>query len=112
MHPRNFLKPNIFSLAVFSFIAIFYLYFAAGETCGISPFFQFCYKEYGFPLSYAITGEIETASGYIKTTFLGDSFSKYGNILFNPLALILDIALIYLLSCFIAMLFRNMKIRN
>ena len=109
MNIKNFLKPSIFKILVFVFIGIFYLYFAGEDACGAGLFFAFCYKAYGFPFLYLVTGQIDNASGYMKTLPLGDFFSKTGNFLFNPAVFLLDIVLIYLLACFITILFNKNK---
>ena len=112
MSLKKFIKLGIFKILVFLFIAVFYLYFARENACGVGLTFAFCYKAYGFPFSYIVTGNIDNASGYIMTLPLGDYFSKSGNFLFNPLALMLDISLIYLLACFVAMLVTFQKIKT
>lgn len=112
MSIKELLKPTAPKALIFLFIAVFYLYFAGESACGIGFFFAFCYKAYGFPFLYVVAGDINTASGYIKTLPLGDYFSKFGKFLFNPLALILDIFLIYLLACFISTLFIFQKIKT
>jgi len=105
MNLKEFIKPSIFKIFIFLIIAVFYLYFAKEDACGAGLFFAFCYKAYGFPFSYLVTGNIDAASGHIKTLILGEYFSKSGNFLFNTLALLLDLALIYVLACFLDMLF-------
>ena len=108
MDIKKFLKPTIFKILLFMFIGIFYIYFARDEVCGAGLSFAFCYKAYGFPFSYAISGDIEPASGYIKTLFFGENFAKYGNLLINPITFIFDAILIYSLACFLSLLLKNM----
>lgn len=98
---KEFLKPTFLKIAVFLFMAVIFLYLAKEDVCGAGFFFAFCYKAYGFPLSYVVAGNIDTAFGHIKTLFLGKYFVKYGNLLVNPEALILNIASIYLFACLI-----------
>ncbi len=105
MSLKTFIKPSVFKIFIFVVIAVFYLYFAKEDVCGAGLFFAFCYQAYGFPFSYLITGDIDTASGHIKTLMLGDYFTKSGNFLFNTFALLLDLVLIYALACFLDMLF-------
>ncbi|MBS3114061.1 hypothetical protein J4448_03090 [Candidatus Woesearchaeota archaeon] len=111
MSARNFLKPSISKILIFLFIGILFLYFANESACGISFFFAFCYKAYGFPLAHLITGDIANSMGYIKTLPFGQFFYKSGNLLFNPAALLIDISLIYLLACLLDSLFR-MRIKK
>ena len=99
------LKPSIPKLLAFLLLGIALLYFANESICGVFLFFSFCYKAYGFPFSYILNGNIEVAFGQAKTAFLGSFFIKSGNFLFNPAALMLDLALIYLFSCIAAALF-------
>lgn len=106
------LKPNALKIFVFLFIGILFLYFAGDDVCGISPFFAFCYKAYGFPLAYLVTGNVDSAFGHIKTLPLGDYFIKSGNFLFNIPAFISDIILIYILACLISALFEKKKIKH
>ena len=112
MNIKEFIKPSIFKILVFFVIAALSIYFTKESACGVSIFFAFCYKAYGFPFLYIVTGQVDTASGYIKTLPLGNYFSKFGNFLFNIPAFILDIILIYLAACFIFIVFRKMKIKN
>lgn len=112
MDVKKFMKPDVSKALIFLFIAVFYLYFAMESACGVSLFFAFCYKAYGFPFLYMVAGDINTALGYIKTLPLGNYFSKFGNFLFNPFALILDLILIYLMACFMSMLFTFRKIKT
>ena len=111
MNVKELLKPNALKILIFLSIGIVYLYFAVENICGVSFYFAFCYKAYGFPLSYMVIGDVNSAFGYIKTLFLGNYFTKSKNFLFNPLSLILNIISIYALTCFIAELFKNMKIK-
>lgn len=112
MNVKEFLKPNLLKILIFLFIGIFFLYFAGENACGAGFGFAFCYKAYGFPFLYLVTGQIDSASGYIKTLPFGSYFSKYGSFLFNPAAFVLDVVLIYLVACFISILFRKIKIKN
>ena len=106
----KFIKPSILKLLIFLFIGALYLLLAKENVGAAGLFFAFSYNAYGFPLQYLITGQIDSAtSEHVKTLFLGDYFIKYGNALINPVALAIDIILIYLLSCLLATLFKNMK---
>lgn len=109
MKIKKLLKPNAFKISVFIFVGIFYLYFAVESICGVSFFFAFCYKAHGFPFPYMVSGDIEAASINIKTSFLGNYFTKQGTFLVNPAVFLLDLVLIYILACFIDILF-NKKI--
>lgn len=111
MNAKEFFKPTILKIIIFLFIGVIYLYFAGESACGASLFFAFCYKAYGFPFLYLVTGDVDSSFIYIKTIFLGEYFKKSGNFLFNPEALILDMALIYLLACFISLPFKNVNIK-
>lgn len=111
MRLAELLKPNIFKIITFIFIGIVFLYFAKESTCGVSFFFAFCYKAYGFPFFYMIDGDVGAASDYANTLFLGRHFSKSGSILLNPAAFALNVILMYLLACFITVLFKD-KIRH
>ena len=93
-------------------MAIIFLYLAKENVCGAGLFFAFCYKAHGFPFLYIVTGNIDTAYGYLKTLALGSYFTKSGNFLFNIPAFILDAVLIYLLTCLISILFRKIKIKH
>ena len=106
---REFLKPTLFKFLIFLIISIFYLYFANESVCGIGFMFAFCYKNYGFPFAYLISGDIDNSMGYIKTLPLGQYFYKSGNFLLNPAALLMDILLIYFLACFMDLLFKKQK---
>jgi len=110
MNIKAILKPSILKVVIFSILGTVFLYFIAETACGIVLFYGFCYKAYGFPFSYLMTGDIEIAAGHIKTFFLGNIFIKYGKFLFNPLALILNIFLLYILSCLMALMFGYTKI--
>ena len=112
MNIKELLKPSALKIIVFLFIGTVYLYFARESTCGASFFFAFCYNAYGFPFFYMINGNIDAASDYAKKNlFLGEYFSKSGNSLFNPAAFVLDIVLIYLLACFISVLFKGIMVK-
>ncbi|MBI2541555.1 hypothetical protein HYV80_02500 [Candidatus Woesearchaeota archaeon] len=112
MNAKEFLKPNYLKLAIFAFVGVVYLYFAGENVCGAGFSFAFCYKSYGFPFQYLISGQIDAASGFVKSTFLGEFFTKSGEFLVNYIALLLDIAFIYLLSCSISVLVRNASLRK
>ena len=112
MKIKELLKPNLLKILIFLFLIIFLLYFAGEKACGVGMTFAFCYKAYGFPFSYLVTGDIDVAYGHIKTIPLGQYFNKYLNLLFNPIAFIVNTILIYLLACFISMLFRNVKFKH
>jgi len=101
MNIKQFIKPTISKILIFLLMAIIFLYLAKEDVCAVSFFFAFCYKAYGFPFSYAVAGNIDAALGHLKTLFLGKYFLKYGNLLLNPAALIMDIALTYLLTCLV-----------
>ena len=105
----DILKPNIPKILVFLSLGIALLYFVKEDICGVFLFFGFCYKAYGFPLLYILSGNIEVAAGQAKTVFLGKYFIKSGNLLFNPAALILDLALTYLFSCLAVVFFNYLK---
>ena len=90
---------------------MFSTYFFSEKICGASFLFAFCYKSYGFPFHYIITGDVDIASGYIKTTFLGAYFIKIKNILFNPLSFVIDSIVNYIISCLVSLLFENKKFR-
>lgn len=109
MNIKEFLKPNTFKISIFLFIGIIYLYFAKESVCAVSFYFAFCYNAYGFPFQYMVAGNIESAYSQIKASFLGEYFNNYGNFLFNPAAFALDLALIYLLACFVYMPFKLKK---
>ena len=106
MNAKEFLKPNFLKILVFLFVGIFYIYFAKESVCGAGLFFAFCYNAYGFPFSYLITGNFDAAAGHIETLAFGGFFSRMGNYLFNPFAMLLNLVLVYLLSCFMANLFK------
>lgn len=109
---KKFLKPGVLKISIFLAIAAFFTYFTKENACGVSIFFAFCYKAYGFPFLHIVSGQIDSASGYIATLPLGAYFSKYGNFLFNPITLVLDIILLYLLACLISILFGKMNIKH
>ena len=111
MNIKEFIKPSILKILLFFAIAILSLYLTKENACGISVFFAFCYNAYGFPFFYAVTGQIDAASGYIKTLPLGSFFSKSGNFLFNAPSLILDAVLIYLLACLISISLEKLKLK-
>ena len=106
MNVKEFLKPSILKILISLFIAVLYLYSAGESACGAGFFFAFCYKAYGFPFLYAVTGDINTASDYLKTLPLGGYFIKSWNFLFNPAAFLLDMVFIYLLSCLVLYLIK------
>src|SRR3989338_3690302 len=109
---KELIKPTVLKLLIFLFISLFYLYFAGEDVCAVGLSFKFCYKAHGFPIPYLVTGDISNASDYIKTLSFSNYFAKFGNYLLNPAALLIDAVLIYLLSCFISMIFADMKIKN
>ena len=108
------LKPNVLKAFIFLLIMVVFLYLAVESTCGASLFFTFCYKAYGFPFYYLITGDVDAASDYANSMFLNEYFTKSQDFLLNPASLILDVALMYILACFISTLFekksKNLKI--
>lgn len=108
---RQLLKPTILKILIFLFIGFFSMYFTREGACGASLFFSFCYEAYGFPFFYAVTGDINDASGYINTLFLGEYFVKSGKFLLNPMAFMLDLILLYVFSCIMAALFEHTKSR-
>lgn len=82
-------------------------YFVKEEVCAAGGFiFIFCYKAFGLPFSYLITGDVESAYGHIKTLFLGNYFVQFENFLFNPFTFLLNAILIYLSAFFISFLFK------
>lgn len=103
MNAKKLLKPNALCISL-ALLGIS-LYFVKEEICAAGGFiFVFCYKAYGWPFAYLITGDIGNASGHIKTLFLGDYFAQYGNLLFNPAAFVLNAFLIYLSTYLISIL--------
>ena len=105
MNVKKLLKPNALSISL-TLLGIS-LFFVKEEVCAAGGFiFIFCYKSYGFPFSYLITGDIANAYGHIKTLFLGNYFTQYGNFLFNPVVFILNFLFVYLSACFISFLFK------
>ena len=109
---KNFLKPSIFKLTIFIFVGIFYLYFIKEGVSAAGFNFAFFYNAYGFPFQYLITGDTSNLSGITNEMFLGNYFTKYGTALINPIALVLNIMLIYLLACIMSMLFAKMKVKS
>ena len=107
---KDFLKPTIFKISIFIFFGVVFLY-AKESVSAIGFSFAIFYNAYGFPFQHLITGDIDSLSGIINTLFLGNFFTRYGSFLFNPTAFAVDIILIYLLACFMAVLFRNMKVK-
>ena len=112
MNTKDFFKPNIFKILVFLFISLFYLYFAGETGCGAGFGFTLCYKAYGFPFFYAMTGDYSIIQSYTGTLFLGKYFLKYGSLNFNALALLFDAILIYILACMIGSLMNVKRIKN
>lgn len=112
MNVKEFIKPGAFKIFVFLLIGVFYLYFTMEDVCAFGLFFAFCYKAYGFPFSYIVIGDIDSAFGHIKTMPFGAYFVKSGNYFLNLVALALDLALIYLLACVMAMIFSNAKVKR
>ena len=109
MNAKDFFKPSFFKIAVFAFFSVIFLYLAKETVSAIGLSFAIFYSAYGFPFQYLITGDIGSLSGIINAIFLGNYFGKYGNFLFNPFAFLLDIVLIYSLSCFISFILRKKK---
>lgn len=109
MNIKNFLKPDIFKALIFLFMCIFYLYFANDKVSAAGFSFAIFYSAYGFPFQYLIIGDIGKTSGIVNNLFLGNYFIKFNNFLFNPLALALNIILIYLLACLMAIPLKNKK---
>ena len=109
MNVKKLFKPNALSMSL-TLLGIS-LFFVKQEVCAAGGFiFVFCYKAYGFPFSYLITGDVGNAYGHIKTLFLGNYFFQFENFLFNPFTFLLNAILIYLSACFISFLFK-LKIR-
>ncbi|MBI1936046.1 hypothetical protein HYS31_06415 [Candidatus Woesearchaeota archaeon] len=106
---RKFIKPSIMKLLTFMIISFFYLYIVAESICAVGFFFQFCYKAYGFPFPYLVTGDVDNSSGHIKTFFLGNHFAKFGSFMLNPITAAFDVILIYLLSCLVSTLLKGMR---
>jgi len=109
MNVKTLLKPTTLKILMFLSISVFFLYFAREGACGASFFFSFCYNAYGFPFLYLVTGDINDASGYIDTLFLGGYFVKAGKFLLNPLSFMLDLITLYLFSCIVLALFEYVK---
>ena len=107
MRIGKLLKPTILKLIVFLFIGLVYLYLAAESVCGVGLTFVICYKAYGFPFQYLATGDVGSAINIINASAFGSYFNKVGKFLLNPVYLALDLALIYLASCLISMIFEN-----
>lgn len=112
MQLGKLLKPTIFKIIVFLFIGFVYLYLAAESVCGVGLTFVICYKAYGFPFQYLATGDIDSAINIINASTFGSYFNKVGKFLLNPVSLVLDLALIYIASCFISMIFENKLIKK
>ena len=104
---KNFLKPTFFKIFVFISVGIVYLYLAKESVSAAGFNFAFYYNAYGFPLQYFITGDTDKIQSMMKDLFLGEYFIKYGNVLLNPAALILNVILIYIFSCLMAILFNK-----
>lgn len=109
INTKEFLKPAFFKIFIFLFIGIIFLYFAKESTCAAGFYLAFCYEAHGFPFFYAVSGDIDAALGigYPKEMLLGNYFIRRGNSLFNPIAFLLDTALIYVLACFLSPLFKR-----
>lgn len=107
MNVKEFLKPSGLKILILIPMVIFYFNIANESTCGASFFFTFCYKVYGFPFRYMVSGDIKSAASYVSTLFLGNYFNQYGIFLLNFLSLAFDAILLYLLVCIISMLFKN-----
>ena len=112
MNLKEFIKPSAFKILASLSIGVLYLYFAVEDVCAVSLFFAFCYKAYGFPFTYLVTGDIDRAIGHIKTLPFGSYFLKSGNHLLNLVALAMDLALIYLLACVMAMMLSNAEVKR
>ena len=112
MNVNQFLKPTVLKIFLFLVFAAFSIFIAKENACGVGLFFAFCYKAYGFPFFYIATGDIDTASAYLKTLAFGNYFARFNNFLFNVPAFLFDIVLIYLLACLISVLFRKIKIKH
>ena len=112
MNLKEFLRPTVFKMSAFLLIGSIYLYFAKEDVCAVSFYFGFCYRAYGFPFQYIVTGDIAGASSQITALPFSSYFTKYGSFLLNVPALVLDVILIYLMSCFISILFRKMKFKR
>ncbi len=112
MRIKEFLKPSVFKVIMFLFVGVFYLYLAKEEVSAVGLYFSMNYKTYGFPFSYMVTGNIDAASDYTSTLFLGSYFSKFGKVLLNPAALMLNAISIYLLSCLISMLLFKKELKS
>lgn len=112
MDIREFLKPTLFKFLIFLIVSIFYLYFANESICGVGFSFAFCYNSYGFPLAYLISGDLDNSMGHIQTLPFAKFFYKSGGFLFRPTTLLIDILLVYLLACFMALLFRIQKSKS
>ena len=104
MNIKEFFKPSVLKIFIFIIIAIFYLYFAGETGCGAGFGFSLCYKAYGFPFFYAMTGDEGIVRNIAESSFLGNYFSKFGILNFNALALLVDVILIYSLACIIGSL--------
>ena len=109
MKIKRFFKPSILKISIAISTSILYLYFAKETSCGVGFSYVLCYSLYGIPFPYLTTGGIGIASEEIKELFLGKFFQQYGNFLFNPATLVLDLVFIYLLSCILSLLFKGMK---
>lgn len=112
MNFKEFLKPTVLKIFLFLVFVAFFVFIAKEDACGVGLFFAFCYKAYGFPLFYIVTGQIDEASAYLKTLTFGGYFAKFNTFLFNVPAFLFDIVLIYLLACLIYILLRKIKIKH
>ena len=112
MNFKEFLKPTFMKIFLFFIFVAFFVFIAKEDACGVGLFFAFCYKAYGFPLFYLVTGQIDEASAYLKTLTFGGYFAKFNNFLFNVPAFLFDIVVIYLLACLVYILFRKKTIEN
>ncbi|MBI4452517.1 hypothetical protein HY637_03745 [Candidatus Woesearchaeota archaeon] len=108
---KEFLKPTILKMVIFIIANAFIFYLSKESVCGVIFYFPFCYNAYGLPLSYAISGDIETAAGHIKTLPLGNYYSKAGSFLLNPSAFVFDMLFAYLAACLIAMLLKTLNFK-
>ena len=109
------LNPSISKISISLLIILLASYFSSKTACGVYFLFTFCYMTYGFPFSYIVGGDTgaETTISQVKTLYFGEYFFKAGNLLINPLTLILNLILTYMLSCIIVALleYANAKFR-
>jgi len=101
---KEFFRLTKTKIVLMSVIGVISLYGVREVTCGASFFFTFCYKAFGFPFKYLVTGDINVDAGYLRTLALGAGFVGYGNFLFNLISFFINILSIYLAACFIGFL--------